>query len=438
MKLNRNGNNRVVTSFEENQGWVLPLDSKNLEDRYFLKNNDGLVHLAPTVAYLYGMTSKFLNFSKLERDTMEARHPSLTICLHCDIPSSVFRQVKVILLFVNVESLAYCETGSLLRETDMVSVVFTPFDLLTWVVLLVTLVALMFIPYLSFWKVADLVWLMMSQPPQQRKPILLIISISIVLTVIQMMYLSYFTSDIVKPFDKVYIDTNQELFDSGYRMVVIDNVSLSEFAGKYTNEKIHSLLKLSLDFENMEQYYLDSDEAKESGVDVVQLALTRNEGAIAFYRKFEKQYLMDAESRASGINCHMLKEPWDVQRVTVYFKGHLAEPFYTYFGNLISAGIFQFWEMAYISLFNRRIGKTVKEKLMQGEEKLETASLKTSLKSFFKLCLVLISIDVTCFVIEIFTSWNVIIELANNVLLKFKLLYWYWKNRLTTTFYYLK
>ena len=69
----------------------------------------------------------------------------------------------------------------------------------------------------------------------------------------------------------------------------------------------------------MEQYFLDSEKTKKSGIKMsVRVAVTQDEGAIALYHKLEKQILMNAESRLPGTHCHMLKELWDVHRITIY------------------------------------------------------------------------------------------------------------------------
>ena len=431
--LNQNGHNRVVFSFEENQGWEIPLSSKTLEDGYFLKDNDAWNSPRGSVTRLFGMVSNHLNISELLRHRTEYEAPSLIICIHCDPPSPVLTDIKVFLMFVNVKSFVYCETGVLFRETGMLAVLFAPYDLITWVVLLFSLIALRFVPNLNFWKIADLVWIMLGQPPQRKRHGLLIILISTLLIVIQTMYVSYFTSNVVKPFEKLYIDSNQELLDSDYKIVVDNGMSLAEFTEKYTASRNDTFRKLKLDFDNMEQYFLYSEEIREATEDISKLVVALDEGAMAFYRKFEKQYLKGAESKASAkVDCHMLKEPWEVQRITVYFKGHLTEPLYQYLGNLISSGFFQFWEMSYFDTVNRRTRKSMENDLMQGERGVESASMKTSLKSFFKLCTILFAFDILCFVIELLIARLGIMSI--NIFTKFKLLSWYWKNHLLKRF----
>ena len=125
---------------------------------------------------------------------------------------------------------------------------------------------------------------------------------------------------------------------------------------------------------------------------------------------------------------------WDIERITIYFKGHLAELADTYLGNLISSGFFQFWEMAYLSTVNRRIRKEVEEKRMQDEQGLETASMKTSLKSFFKLFIVLLAFDVFSFIIELVSARLRIIALLSNALTRFNISNWCSKSHVLTNF----
>jgi len=79
----------------------------------------------------------------------------------------------------------YCRSEDSSKKTDVLSALHSPFDQLTWLILLLVLVSISFLPGLRVWRAADLIWALLAQPPQAQKFGLLMISLSIVMIPLQ-------------------------------------------------------------------------------------------------------------------------------------------------------------------------------------------------------------------------------------------------------------
>jgi len=71
---------------------------------------------------------------------------------------------------------------------------------------------------------------------------------------------------------------------------------------------------------------------------------------------------------------------------------------------IIASGIDRFWDLAYFTTFDRRTRKVAEEKARVEGHGVEVASMRTSLKSFFQLYLVLLSIGLLSFCIELYSK----------------------------------
>jgi hypothetical protein len=244
------------------------------------------------------------------------------------------------------------------------------------------------------------------------------------------MYLSYFTSNVVKPFEKVYIDSNKALLlDSPYRILVTDNSSLSSYSSEFYSNHKNEFSKIGLSNDsNLKVYFLYSKETADERIrDTWKISFARDEGTTLFYTKFGKQYVIEAEAQEPGVNCHMVKENWTVGRVWIWFQGHLTEAAYDFFRSIIMSGIDIYWDKAFFNNFDRYTRrKAEKLKLSrQGDTIIEGASMKTSLSSFLKLFALLLVFDIFVFFTELVLLFS---SRMHNWLNRLKLNFWYWKN----------
>jgi len=100
----------------------------------------------------------------------------------------------------------------------------------------------------------DLVWTILAQPPQAQTFGVFIVALSIVLIPMPNSYSTFFTSNAVKPFERGYIDTHQELFDSGFKMIcTARSTSRSKCVERTLGSFNNSSRKLNLDWSNPEQ-----------------------------------------------------------------------------------------------------------------------------------------------------------------------------------------
>jgi hypothetical protein len=243
------------------------------------------------------------------------------------------------------------------------------------------------------------------------------------------MYLSYFTSNVVKPFEKVYIDSNEELIlHSPYKiLVVVKNKNLSDYSSEFFEayEKQLTRIGLSINGTNFEDYFLYTEvAANDREIDYKKISLTRDEGTMLFYRKFKRQYVIAAEAHVPGVNCHMLKEHWTVSAVGIYFQGHLTQALHQFFRAILISGIGTYWDEAFFNHFDRetRRAAELERRRQGGSSVIEAASMRTSLGSFFKLFVLLLGFDIMVFFAEVMLSGRV-----QHKLNRFKLLFWFWK-----------
>jgi hypothetical protein len=92
----------------------------------------------------------------------------------------------------------------------------------------------------------------------------------------------------------------------------------------------------------------------------------------------------------------MLKETWAVERLWIYFKGQLAQPFNVFFRSVFTSGIDIYWENAYFNHFDRETRRAAEKLKLSREGEgsgIEAASMKTSLSSFLKLFVLSLGFD---------------------------------------------
>jgi hypothetical protein len=383
------------------------------------------------------IAASHLNFSlKYIPQKINAK-PGLIICFHCaGYPAANSTNIKSFLLFVNPESFIYCDIGISLQNISIATVLFVPYDIYTWISLLLSFVLLVSVPKVTLWRTMDLLWSILGQPPQFRKHgLLTVLCFSIIF--LQQVYLSYFTSSVVKPFEKIYIDSNEELLrKSPYKILVIENKNLSTYASdfylRYKDELSNYKIGISINDSNYEDHFLFSKDAtheKEDDRELTRLkkiSLERGKGTTLFYRKFQMQYVIGAEAHESGVTCHMLKETWAVGRVWIWFQGHLTQPLNDFLRSIILSGIDIFWEKAYINHFDRetrRAAEKLKSIRQRDSSSFEAASMGTSLSSFLKLFVLLLGFDLLVFFAELSFSSRM-----HNWVNRLKLNFWYWKN----------
>jgi hypothetical protein len=432
-ELNSNGYQQVLKT----SGYFSPSESwAGKETRYFLRNGAWRNRGASPV-YLLSIAASHLNFSLTSIPPESNKKPGLVLCFDCDdhYPSPNYNNIKMFILFINSESFIYCQSRIAFQSISITSVLFVPYDLRTWISLLLVFIVLCVSPKMTLWRTMDLMWSILGQPPQnQKNGFLTILCFSVIF--LQQIYLSYFTSNVVKPFEKTYIDSNKELIlESPFRILVTENKSQSAYSTEFHKmyEESFSKLGLSINQSNFEDYFFYfKDAAKDSREDDLEtkpedhkkVAMARDQGTTIFYRKFQKQYIIAAEASEPGVNCHMLKETWGVERLWIYFHGHLTQSFNEFFRSIFMSGIDIYWDKAYFNHFDRETRRAAeKQKPIRNWDStgVGEASMKTSLSSFFKLFLILLGLDLVLFFVELLAPRDGLQVLLNVLKLKF----WY-------------
>jgi len=285
------------------------------------------------------------------------------------------------------------------KKTDIASALLSPFDGLTWCVLLTSFVLICLIPRLRFWRALDLVWFILAQPPQRVKTFgLLIVTLSILLIPIPCSYTTYFTSQAVKPVDRPYIDRNQELFDSGFKMICSLSYNLSACAKDTVQWFNASFSKLKLDWMKKEQYFMHFPRIRRYQS---LLANTRDQGMNSLPREYKESTRILAE-RAPDTQCHMLNEPWLEETLAVFYAGIGSQDLYETFGKLMQAGIAEFWRVIVQRVnehasINRLKGNSPSESAYDSE----VAYMKASIRSVLIIFLVLHAFNIIYFIIEV-------------------------------------
>jgi hypothetical protein len=422
--LNSNGHQHLLENVRPtSERWA------GLENQYF-RRSGGWRYPQASVNYLVSMASSHLNFSLKNIPKPNNTRPGLILCHHCGyLPDPYSPNIKSFLMFINSISFIYCQTGISLQNISLASVLFVSYDIYTWISLLLSLILLACVPKITLWRTMDLMWSILGQPPQDRKHgLLTFMCLSVIL--FQQMYLSYFTSNVVKPFDKVYIDSNKELLlESSYRILVTENRSLSSYSTVFHNTYEYELSKigLSINDSNFEDHFLRLKETADKRIGgLKKVSMTRDKGTELFFTKFGRQYVVVAEAYEPGVNCHMVKETWSSYRVWMYFQGHITQALNEFLKRIIMSGIDVYWDKAFFNYVDRDTRKAAARKVYrQGHNSgIEAASMKTSLSSFFQLFVIILGFNILVFLMELIFSPRVV----QNSISRLNIRVWYLKN----------
>jgi len=298
--------------------------------------------------YLVAVGAQRMNFT-----STSSRMPSLYIQFSRRDYWSLFHKPRVLILFHETEHFVYCRTQSLRKKTDILFALFSPFDRATWGTLAGLFMLIGFIPKLC--RVLDLLAVLLLQAPQRMERFLTFtVGLSLLLIPLQSDYSSYFTSNAVKPFEEKYIETNQELFDSGFRTICTGgNISLC-----ITTERRlfnASYRKLRLDWTLPEQYfiYINYPELKRYAVPGL-IGWARDIGAYVLEKR-RKRVLEIATQIRPRTECHLLEEEWRARTGTMLFNGPYNEEAYTTLNKLRQAGFAEFWKSAIQSVLDGKL-----------------------------------------------------------------------------------
>jgi len=312
------------------------------EAYYFSTHKDRDPPMNYAGQYIIGTATRHLNITLIwSKDVPDPPGLSIVFKNMRTVAPVYFRKTNAQVLFTEGVHMMYCRTKDS-KKTDVLSALISPFDWLTWTVLLLVFIAVCLIPGIGVKRALDLVWTILAQPPQTQTFGVFIVALSIVLIPMPNSYTTFFTSNAVKPFERRYIDTHQELFDMGFKMICtghsIPRAQCVELTiGRFND----SFRKLKLDWSNLEQYILyynktDSDYYKPI------ISKTRDEGAN--FLNLRHAGVAKALAERDGISeCHALTESWFSDSMTLYYAGTYSLVLHRTFGSLIQAGIAEFW-----------------------------------------------------------------------------------------------
>lgn len=350
----------------------------------------------PTYYVLRGMIATIFNLTFLTAPWPEA----LQLCDHCDWPSENLTYVKVVIFFKNSENLLYCKQLARIRNISMVSVVLSPLDRYTWGLFLgFILIVIAFTKKNKIWSGLDIVWNFLAQPGQTNRKSLALY-FGLVTFVIQQNYLSYLTSGITLPFEEILFQTNENLFEGGYRLVVPHRFTgkLDRFMTTYRLS-----FQTSLPDKDPRKYFITASE-NEKGLDGIQ-AMTGwvNSGAILGMEKFGYKFRILAENDMNyNATCHMVPEPFSTRYITQYARSHHSLAYYRLISQILMSGFDIEWENLYQAENYRRLTK----KMRQVRKQIVVTSLneKTPMSQSILLCTILMSLTIPALVSEVI--WN--------------------------------
>jgi len=343
--------------------------------------------------YLVGAVARYLNFSQstVEEDVK----PSLFIMFAFRSQSSdgLFKQ-KALILFNEAYHLMYCRTQDLKKETDILSALLSPFDKTTWFMLLLNFTLMCSISGYCLCSVIDLVSGIFGQPSRMKTFGILMLTFYIALIPMQSSYRDYFTSNAVKPFEKAYIDTNQELFDSGFKMLC--NASdISKCSEDDLEWYSSSFNKLKLDWASVMQYFLfpgiwsDRDQI---------LATTRDKGTYPVPKVMAESIIFRAE-KTPNTQCHVLAEYWTEETTALFYGGTFAQQVYDSLAILMQAGIGEFWNSALLSIESTESRRWA-SRASVNENSDDVVYMNSSIQSLFLIVLILQAMNIIFFIAE--------------------------------------
>jgi len=232
------------------------------------------------------------------------------------------------------------------------------------------------------------------------------------LTPIHSSYRDWFTINAVIPFDEPYIDTNQELFDSGFKLLCW---TLGFYT--YTFNSSPSLRKLNLEWDRLEQYLFTNSSIKYWADNNVFISRHRDKVMYAEGRERARREMILAE-RVPGTQCHMLEEYWIKETHGLFYTDPLIQALHDTFSRLLQAGIMEFWESAFKIVENRRLSILAVTNMGYNIES-EIESMNSAIESLFQIFLILHSVNVICIVAEVVyvklkAHWSLLIMKRRN------------------------
>jgi len=373
-----------------------------LESAYFCRLPPSRKRMSSDMQnYLIGAAANRLNFTLIRNNVNNGPiFPGLHL-LQPNFqtqPPMQFKKLNALILYPEAQDFMYCIPVGLKKKTNIVSAILSPFDGPTWSLLLLSLIMICLIPGLRIWRVLDLVWLMLAQGPQAKNFGVLIMALSIVMIPIPCDYTTYFTSNAVKPFEPAFIDTNQNLFDSGFKMVCEMGDNLSDCSKLQVEYYYSSFEKLKLDKNNMEQYFVYGTK-KYHGRNFRNFANNPDKTSFLIHTDQKKSYLFMGRT-IPDTQCHILAEPWIEDTVALFYAGTYSKSMYTIFGKMAQAGIGEFWKSAIESVIHVLI---VLESISYGSsaDTIEIAFMNSSIQALFIILLILHAFNVLCFTVEL-------------------------------------
>jgi len=362
-----------------------------LESAYFKSYRD--FYINPYILeYLTGAVLRYLNASAVNS---REETPSLFYDLNywksssSNIYYKEYLKVKTLMLFKESEHFMYCRTKNFKQKTDILAALRSPFDSSTWIMLILFIASVCLMPGFRFCYGMSIVAILFLQSAQVKKAGFSIVLLAVIIIPLQSAYQTYYTSSAVKPFHVPYIEKTQELFDSGFRIFCSKsgNISCSD---DFLFEYNASFRMLSLDWNNVEQYFLDATLWDTEDHPDVGTHLIEGSDKIRFVW----------EETTQSTECHMLTEPFVEDVRVLFYAGIYSQTLYNTFGILLQAGIAEFWKSVLQNINDRGSSKIVWS-IKRNTEDSEIAFMNNSIQALLKVFMVLEAFSILAFIAEI-------------------------------------
>jgi len=375
-----------------------PADLRKFEQYYFksFRPQLRLVDRFPfgNYANVIGAAARQHNFTTIGSH----KKPSLTLFkTYTYLMPTVFTKFRTLFLYPRINSLTYCRTKHLTKKTDVFSALFSPFDEITWGILLLLFISIYIIPGIRFMRAADIVWLFLGQPQQGKKFGLLIIALFIVLIPIPSSYTNYFTTNAVKPYETAFIDRNQELVDTGFKFLCYRWKPSQCFQKEYSEYFNVPMRKLTLDWTNLDKYFLQN---RQSLSDAYRISVTRDKGMFPILRTLKEKTILLAERYTYDTECHMLSEYWHTVTELFFYTGALSDALYHTLGKLMEARFAHFWDSKAKHIEVKVVRKLTLRLDIEDTGEKDIVYMNSSIESLFKVFLVLHAFNILCFMLE--------------------------------------
>jgi len=217
---------------------------------------------------------------------------------------------KTVYITKEAESLVYCQSSD---SNKYISALVSPFESVVWALFVLSLVLICLIPGLHYSQGLNVLWELLGQPPQGKKIAAFVALVTVAFIPLQYIYKEFFSTNAMTPFEKPYLETNKQLFESGFRFVCYNDYHCN-YVYRFLKKKNLGLAK------NISEYLMGPTELGSATFRNV-LAVTRDKGTEERDSLLKDAILRVEESYVAGTTCHMVQEYWSVYFLSFQFTG---------------------------------------------------------------------------------------------------------------------